>query len=174
MMDKVFKALSDPTRRGVLRLLRKEGDMSAGEVSEHFPITRSTLSAHLNLLKEANLVVDERHGTTIIYSLNVGAYEEMVEGVMELFGVGEKGGTVEERTEEKSEKDLEKELLEAIRREGRITATGVALATTLSVEEADRMLSGLAARGHLRVFGKGGGLLYSFWEHDERASEEPT
>ncbi len=88
-MDKVFKALADPTRRGVLRLLRR-GDMSAGEIAEEFPVARSTLSGHLNVLKEANLVVTERRGTTIVYSLNVAVYEEMVEAVMELLGVGER------------------------------------------------------------------------------------
>lgn len=90
VMDKVFKALSDPTRRGILRLLRS-GDLSAGEISGEFPIARSTLSGHLSVLKEANLVVTERYGSTIVYSLNVAVYEEMVGAVMELLGVGETG-----------------------------------------------------------------------------------
>ena len=89
-MDKVFKALGDPTRRGILRLLRSE-DMSAGSIAEAFPIAKSTLSGHLNVLKEANLVVTERSGTTITYSLNVGVYEEMLGAVMELLGVGAEG-----------------------------------------------------------------------------------
>ena len=87
-MDKVFKALGDPTRRGILRLLRS-GDISAGSIAEEFPIAKSTLSGHLNVLKEANLVVTERSGTTITYSLNVGVYEEMLGAVMELLGVGD-------------------------------------------------------------------------------------
>ena len=87
-MDKVFKALADPTRRGVLLLLRK-GELSAGEISERFPIHKSTLSGHLNILKEANLVATERHGTMIVYSLNVAAYEETIAAVMELLGAGE-------------------------------------------------------------------------------------
>ena len=86
-MDKVFRALGDPGRREVLRLLRG-GEMSAGELAERLPIARSTLSGHLNVLKEANLVVAERYGTSIVYSLNVAVYEEMVEAVMELLGVG--------------------------------------------------------------------------------------
>lgn len=89
VMDKVFKALGDPTRRGILRLLRS-GDMSAGRIAEGFPITKSTLSGHLNVLKEANLVVTERQGSTIFYSLNVAVYEEMVGAVMEILGVGAK------------------------------------------------------------------------------------
>lgn len=87
-MDKVFRALGDPTRRGILRLLRV-ADMSAGRISEEFPIAKSTLSGHLNVLKEARLVVAERHGSTIVYSLNESVYEEMVEAVMEVLGVGE-------------------------------------------------------------------------------------
>ncbi len=95
-MDKVFKALADPTRRGILRLLRS-GNMSAGGISSEFPITKSTLSGHLNVLKEANLVVTERQGNTIFYSLNVAVYEEMVGAVMELLGVGmEKKGDSKE------------------------------------------------------------------------------
>lgn len=86
-MDKVFKALADPTRRGILRLLRS-GEMSAGELSERFPIAKSTLSRHLGVLKEANLVVAERYGSTIVYSLHVAVYEETIAAVMELLGVG--------------------------------------------------------------------------------------
>ena len=95
VMDKVFKALGDPTRRGILRLLRSD-DMSAGRIAEEFPVAKSTLSGHLNVLKEANLVVTERSGTTITYSLNVGVYEEMLGAVMELLGAG---------TEKKEDKD---------------------------------------------------------------------
>ena len=83
----MFRALGDPTRRGILRMLRSE-EMSAGRLAEEFPVAKSTLSGHLNVLKEANLVVAERSGTTIVYSLNVGVYEEMLGAVMELLGVG--------------------------------------------------------------------------------------
>ena len=86
-MDVVFRALGDPTRREILRLLRS-GDMSAGELSERFPIARSTISGHLSVLKEAGLVVTERQGTTIIYSLNVAVYEELLSSIMSLLGVG--------------------------------------------------------------------------------------
>lgn len=90
VFDKVFKALSDPTRREVLRLLRG-GDLSAGEIASRLSVGSSTLSGHLNVLKEARLVVAEKHGTSITYSLNVAVYEEMIEGVLELLGVGESG-----------------------------------------------------------------------------------
>ena len=86
-MDVVFRALSDPTRREILRLLRG-GDLSAGAIGERFPIARSTMSGHLSVLKDAGLVVTERQGTTIIYSLNVAVYEELLSSIMSLLGVG--------------------------------------------------------------------------------------
>ncbi len=86
-MDAIFRALSDPKRREILRLLRA-GDMSAGTLAERFPVARSTLSGHLNVLKEAGLVVTERQGTTIMYSLNVAMYQEMLSTLMDLFGIG--------------------------------------------------------------------------------------
>ncbi len=88
-MDTVFRALSDPKRREILRLLRS-GDMSAGTLAERFPVARSTLSGHLNVLKEAGLVVTERQGTTIIYSLNLAVYEELVSAIMDLLDVGKR------------------------------------------------------------------------------------
>lgn len=86
-MDKVFKALGDPTRRGILRLLRS-GNMSAGRIAEEFPIAKSTLSEHLSVLKEANLVVAgaERHHHHL--QPQRGVYEEMLGAVMELLRVG--------------------------------------------------------------------------------------
>jgi DNA-binding transcriptional ArsR family regulator len=86
-MDTVFRALSDPTRREILRILRG-GDLSAGDLSDRFPIARSTMSGHLSVLKDAGLVVTERQGTTIIYSLNVAVYEELLSSIMSLLGVG--------------------------------------------------------------------------------------
>ena len=86
-INEVFQALSDPTRRGILRLLQSR-DMSAGEIAEKFPLAKSTLSGHFNVLKHANLVIAERRGTTIMYSLNLSAFEEATATVMELFGVG--------------------------------------------------------------------------------------
>lgn len=79
----VFHALSDPTRREILRILRA-GDQSAGELAEHFPLARSTLSGHFNVLKAANLVVTERRGSTIVYSVNVSAFEEAMGVLLDL------------------------------------------------------------------------------------------
>ncbi|HYJ33621.1 MAG TPA: autorepressor SdpR family transcription factor [Candidatus Binatia bacterium] len=88
-IDEVFRALSDPTRREILRLLRNR-DMTAGEIAEQFALAKSTLSGHFNVLKHAGLVVSERSGTSIVYSLNLAAYEEALAGVMSLLGVGRK------------------------------------------------------------------------------------
>jgi DNA-binding transcriptional ArsR family regulator len=86
-MNAAFQALSDPTRREILRMLRKR-EMTAGEIAERFPLSRSTLSGHFNALKHAGLIVAERSGTTITYSLNMTAVEETVAAVLELFDVG--------------------------------------------------------------------------------------
>jgi len=86
----VFRALSDPTRREILRMLRAR-DMSAGEISEKFPLAKSTLSGHFNVLKHAGLLVAERKATTIVYSLNLSAFEEALSAVMELFHTGQDG-----------------------------------------------------------------------------------
>ena len=74
-MNKVFKALSDPTRRRVLQLLR-ERPMTAGELADEFSVSRPTMSAHFNVLKEADLVDTEKQGTTITYRLKVSVLED--------------------------------------------------------------------------------------------------
>lgn len=75
--QQTFKALSDPTRREILNLL-KDGALSAGEIGEHFEMTGATLSHHFNLLKEANLVTVTRHGKFIYYELNLSVFEEII------------------------------------------------------------------------------------------------
>ena len=86
-LDEIFRALGDPTRREILRLLRAK-DMSAGEIAERFPLARSTLSGHFNVLRHAGLIVSERTGTSIVYSLNLGAYEEAIAAAFSALGVG--------------------------------------------------------------------------------------
>ena len=78
----VFAALSNPVRRDILALLR-DGDKSAGEIAEHFKLTKPTLSGHFSALKEAGLILAERRGTTIIYSLNLSLLEEALFGLMQ-------------------------------------------------------------------------------------------
>jgi len=87
ILDAVFRALSDPKRREILRLLRG-GDLTAGEIAGRFPVARSTLSEHLGVLRDAGLVVTERRGSVVVYSLHVAAYEELVAAVMDALGVG--------------------------------------------------------------------------------------
>jgi ArsR family transcriptional regulator, arsenate/arsenite/antimonite-responsive transcriptional repressor len=88
-MNEVFRALGDPTRREILRLLRRS-DMSAGDLADRFPLAKSTLSGHFNVLRHAGLIVSERRGTSIVYSLNVSAFEEALGVVLDLFQ-GRKG-----------------------------------------------------------------------------------
>lgn len=87
-VDAVFRALSDPTRRQILRLLRS-GDLTAGDLAARFPLARSTLSEHCAVLKAAGLVVTERQGTVIVYSLNVSAVEEALGAILGLVHRGE-------------------------------------------------------------------------------------
>lgn len=85
-MQTVFEALAHPVRREILRLLRQRA-MSAGELAEHFPIAKATLSGHFTVLKTADLVTTERQGTTIIYRLNLSVMEEALAAFMSLAGV---------------------------------------------------------------------------------------
>lgn len=85
-MNDVFAALAHPIRRDILKLLRKRA-MSAGDIAEHFPIAKPTLSGHFTILKHAGLVSTERKGTTIIYRLNMSVVEEALAAFMALTGV---------------------------------------------------------------------------------------
>ena len=76
-MSDGFKALADPTRRRILELL-SEGDLTAGDIAAHFNMTRPSVSHHLNALKNAGLVSDERRGQTIVYSVNLTVFQEMI------------------------------------------------------------------------------------------------
>ena len=82
-LDTAFSALADPTRREILRVLR-DGSLPAGDIAEHFPITRASLSHHFNLLKQAELVRTERRGQHIVYSLNTSVLEDAAGLLMEL------------------------------------------------------------------------------------------
>jgi DNA-binding transcriptional ArsR family regulator len=73
-----FKALSDPTRREIIEML-KPGRMSAGEIGEHFDMAGASVSHHLSILKDANLVTDTREGKYIYYELNMTVVEEIME-----------------------------------------------------------------------------------------------
>ena len=78
-----FKALSDPTRRKILELLAEE-DLSAGDIAEHFSISKPSISNHLNGLKAAGLVVDERRGRNIVYHLNTTVFQELMQWLLDV------------------------------------------------------------------------------------------
>lgn len=75
--QKTFKALADPVRREILVLLKKE-KMSAGEIVANFQITGATISYHLSLLKEADLIFETKHKNFVFYELNTTVFEEMM------------------------------------------------------------------------------------------------
>ncbi|MBS5115325.1 MAG: winged helix-turn-helix transcriptional regulator [Erysipelotrichaceae bacterium] len=76
-MNDVFKALSDPTRRKILELL-KDQSLNAGEIADYFNITKPSISHHLSILKHSKLVIDERQGQNIVYSLNMTVFQDII------------------------------------------------------------------------------------------------
>ena len=78
----VFKALADPSRRDILRLLR-DGPRTSGEIAVHFPTAWATISRHLAVLRDAGLILSERNGQQIIYELNTTVFEDVVNHLME-------------------------------------------------------------------------------------------
>ncbi|RZJ03195.1 MAG: ArsR family transcriptional regulator [Brevundimonas sp.] len=86
-MSNVFKALADPTRRKVLELLRRR-PMTAGELGAHFSVSAPTMSAHFNVLKEADLVAADKQGTTVTYRLKLSVLEDALLGFASVFGIG--------------------------------------------------------------------------------------
>lgn len=84
-MQQTLKALADPIRREILNLLKK-GKMSAGDISNHFPVTAASISRHLSVLKDADLIRDRREGKFIFYELNTSVLEEIMLWLTELKG----------------------------------------------------------------------------------------
>jgi ArsR family transcriptional regulator, arsenate/arsenite/antimonite-responsive transcriptional repressor len=84
-MNSLFRALDDSTRRQILELLR-ERDMTAGEIADAFTISKPSISHHLDLLKQANLVIAIKEGQFIRYSLNTTVFDELIGWVMALSG----------------------------------------------------------------------------------------
>ena len=89
--QEVFRAISDPTRREVLKLLQ-EGSKTAGELAGSFDMTKGSLSHHFNILKAADLVRCERRGQQQVYSLNTSVVEDVAALLMDLFQVRPKPG----------------------------------------------------------------------------------
>lgn len=84
-MANAFQALSSPVRREILAILKRK-DCSAGEIAEQINVAKSTLSGHFKVLKEADLVVTVKQGTTITYSLNTSVVESLMGDLLEIFG----------------------------------------------------------------------------------------
>ncbi len=81
-MDSAFKALADPTRREILKLLRK-GPRSSGEIADRFDTAWPTISRHLRVLRDAGLILSERSGQQIIYELNTTVFDDIVEQLLD-------------------------------------------------------------------------------------------
>ena len=84
-LQETMRALADPTRREILNLL-KGGRLSAGEITDHFPVTAAAISRHLSVLKEADLIRDKREGKFIYYEMNASVLEEIMLFVSDLKG----------------------------------------------------------------------------------------
>ena len=85
-MSNVFRALADPTRRRVLQLLQK-GSMTAGDLAEHFDVTKPTMSAHFSVLMGADLIEADKQGRSITYRLKMSVLEEALLGFSRAFGI---------------------------------------------------------------------------------------
>lgn len=81
-MNAVFRALSDPTRREILRLLR-DGPRTSGQIAEQFPVAWATVSRHLGVLRDAGLVLAERDGQQVVYELNTTVFSDLVDHLIE-------------------------------------------------------------------------------------------
>lgn len=92
LLADVYRALSDPTRRQILALLRR-GDLTAGELAANFDLAWPTISGHLRVLREADLVHADRHGTSISYHLNVSVLESTLASLMSALGIGSREAT---------------------------------------------------------------------------------
>lgn len=86
-MDTTIRALADPTRREILRMLR-ERDLAAGEIASRFEMTAPTVSHHLSVLKDAGLVQAVRNGRSVVYSIDTTVVQEFLGEMMRFFGRG--------------------------------------------------------------------------------------
>jgi ArsR family transcriptional regulator len=93
-LNQVFKALSDPTRREILRLLG-HGERTAGELAASFDMTKPTMSHHFAVLKEADLISSRREGQQIYYSLNTTVLEDVMARIWDLFGAEKSKGDLQ-------------------------------------------------------------------------------
>lgn len=90
-MDEAFKAMADPTRRKILRLLG-DREMTAGEISAHFDISAPSMSHHFNVLKTADLILGRRDGQQILYTLNTTVVQDLMAIFIDLFSTKDSAG----------------------------------------------------------------------------------
>ena len=88
-MGDAFKALSDPTRRKILELLQ-EKPLNAGEIADYFQITKPSITHHLSILKNSGLIIDERQGQNIVYSIDMTVFQDMMKWFMNFMDMGDK------------------------------------------------------------------------------------
>lgn len=86
VLNRTFQALADPTRRAILKMLGT-GDMTAGDIAAQFAISAPSVSHHLSVLKQAELVQAQRNGQTIVYSLNATVVQELMQEMIDFFNV---------------------------------------------------------------------------------------
>lgn len=96
VFNHTFKALSDPTRRKIIQLL-KDKPMTAGAIADQFAMTKPSISHHLNLLKQADMITDEKRGQFVIYQLNTTVFQDMIQWFLD----------IAENEEKKKEEDVE-------------------------------------------------------------------
>jgi len=100
--NQAFKALADPTRREILRLLRR-GEMTAGDLAERFDMTKPTMSHHFSVLKDADLLTSRREGQTIWYGLNTTVVQDLMAWAMDLIRADERSNDVRGNGEKDSQ-----------------------------------------------------------------------
>ncbi len=79
-----LKAMSDNTRREILEMLRREGKMAAGDIAARFDMTNATISHHLAILKEAELITDDRKGKYIFYEINTSVFDDLLQWIVSM------------------------------------------------------------------------------------------
>jgi len=82
-MNPLFKALNDPTRREILEIL-KDQDLNAGDIADHFDISKPSISHHLDLLKRAGLITGTKEGQFVIYTINTTVMDELLQWIIKL------------------------------------------------------------------------------------------
>jgi DNA-binding transcriptional ArsR family regulator len=102
--NRAFKAIADPTRREILRLLRR-GEMTAGDLAERFDMTKPTMSHHFSVLKEADLLTSRREGQQIWYGLNTTVVQDLMAWAMDL--IRSEGKPADDQLEDQPENKLD-------------------------------------------------------------------